>query len=66
MPLALTILSVGFGLLGAVVGLFYLRARLESPLLARLAHSELMMRFTVIGVALIVIGVLLTLRQLLT
>jgi len=66
MPLALTILLVGCGLLGAVVGLFYLRDRLESPRLARLAHSELMMRFTVIGVALIVIGVLLTLRQLLT
>jgi len=65
MSLAVTVLLIGLGLLGAVVGLFYLRDRLESPLLARVAHSELMMRVAVIAAALILIGVLLTLRRLL-
>jgi hypothetical protein len=60
-----TILLTGVAILGAVVGLFYLKDRFESPRLARLAHSELMMRFAVIAVAMIVIGILLVLGRLL-
>jgi hypothetical protein len=60
-----TILLTGIAILGAVVGLFYLKDRFESPRLARLAHSELMMRFTVIAVVMIVIGILLVLGRLL-
>jgi hypothetical protein len=60
-----TILLTGIAILGAVVGLFYLKDCFESPRLARLAHSELMMRFTVIAVVMIVIGILLVLGRLL-
>jgi hypothetical protein len=60
----MTLLLIGIGILGSVLGLFYLKDRLESPTLARIAHSELIMRFTVIAVALIVIGVLLILDKL--
>ena len=65
MSLAVTILLTGIGMLGAVIGLFYLKDRLESPRLARIARSELMMRLTVIAAALIAIGSLLLLDQLL-
>jgi hypothetical protein len=64
MSLGVTILLIGVGILGAVIGLFYLKGRLESPTLARIAHSELMMRFTVFAAALIVIGILLILGNL--
>jgi len=62
---AVTILLTGIGMLGAVLGLFYLKGRLESPRLARIAYSELMMRFTVIAAVLIAIGILLVLDKLL-
>lgn len=60
----MTILLIGIGILGTVIGLFYLKNRLDSPTLARIARSELMMRFTVIAVALIAIGILLVLSKL--
>jgi len=60
----MTILLIGIGILGAVIGLFYLKDRLENPTLARIAHSELMMRFTVIAVAMIAFGSLLVLNKL--
>jgi len=60
-----TILLTGIAILAAVIGLFYLKDRLESPRLVRIAHSELMMRFTVIAVVMIVVGILLVLGQLL-
>lgn len=60
----MAILLTGFGVLGAVIGLFYLKNRLRSPTLARLAYSELMMRFAVIGAALIAVGALLVLDKL--
>ena len=60
----MTIVLIGLGLLGAVLGLFYLKNRLESPSLARIAYSELMMRFTVIAVALIAVGTLVMLGKL--
>jgi len=55
---------IGIGILGSVLGLFYLKGRLESPRLARLAYSEIIMRITVIAVAMIVIGILLMLSKL--
>jgi len=61
-----TILVIGIALLGAVIGLFYLKQRLRSPTLARIAYSELVMRFTVIAVALIAIGILLLLDKLIS
>lgn len=60
----MTIMLIGIGALGFVLGLFYLKDRLASPGLARLAHSELVMRLAVIAAALIVIGLLLTIKQL--
>lgn len=60
----MTILLVGIAILGAVLGLFYLKDRLESPLIARLAHSEVMMRFAVIAAAMIAVGVLLVVSEL--
>jgi hypothetical protein len=60
----MTILLIGIGILGAVLGLFYLKDRLKSPTLARIAHGELVMRFTVIAAAMIVAGILLVLNKL--
>ncbi len=62
----MTILLTGTGMLGAVMALFYLKNRLESPRLARIAYSELMMRLTVFAAALIAVGILLVLGQLLS
>ena len=59
----MTVLLIGIGMLGAVLGLFWLKGHLKSPRFARLAYSEITMRITVIAVALIVIGVLLTLNK---
>jgi len=60
----MTILLIGLGILGSVLGLFYLKDRVETPTLARIAHSELIMRFTVIAAAMIVIGILLMVGKL--
>ncbi len=64
--LGLTLLLIGVGILGFVLGLFYLKDRLKSPKLSRIAHSGLIMRFTVIAAAMIVIGMLLVLNTLLS
>ena len=66
MSLAVSILLVGIGILGAVLGLFYLKGRLESPRLGKLAYSEFVMRLTVIAVVLIGIGILLVLNEMLS
>jgi hypothetical protein len=60
----MTLVLVGIGVLGSVLGLFWLKGRLQSPRLGRLAYSEFTMRITVLAVALIVIGALLTLNKL--
>jgi len=60
----MTILLIGLGILGSVLGLFYLKDRVKTPTLARIAHSELIMRFTVIAAAMIVIGILLMVGKL--
>ncbi len=59
----MTLLLVGSVILAAVLGVFYLKDRLESPTLARMAYSELNMRFAVIAAVLIVIGILMTLGE---
>ncbi|MDA9983356.1 hypothetical protein N9H39_11685 [Gammaproteobacteria bacterium] len=60
----MTILLIGIGILGCVLGLFYLKDWLKSPKLARIAYSGLIMRFAVVGAAMIVIGTLLVLDKL--
>ena len=62
--LGMTIVLIGLGLLAAVLGLFYLKDRLESPLLARIAYSEPMMRFAVVAAALVAAGLLIMLGKL--
>jgi len=62
----MTILLVGIGMLGSVLGLFYLKDRLESPRLGRLAYSEIVMRLTVMAVVLIVIGTMLMVNKMLS
>lgn len=60
----MTILLIGIGILGTVLSLFYLKDRLKSPTLARIAHSELIARFAVIAAAMILFGALLALSKL--
>lgn len=62
----MTFLLIGMGIVGSVLGLFYLKDRVKNPLLARIAYSGLIMRFTVIGAAMIVIGILLVLDRLIS
>lgn len=54
---------IGAGLLSAIVGLFWLKNRLESPLLIRIAYSGLVTRLVVIGATLSVFGLLLMLSE---
>ena len=54
----------GAGLLAAILGLFWLKDRLESRLLARIAYSGLVARLAVVGAALSVLGMLLLLAEL--
>jgi len=58
------LLSVGGGILGAVLALFYVKDRVRNTMLARLAYSELIMRVTVIAAALMALGFMLTLSEL--
>ena len=53
----------GVGLLSAAIGLFRLKDRLESPLLARIAYSGLVARLAVLGAVLSVLGLLLMLSE---
>lgn len=46
----------GIGLLSAIIGLFWLKDRLQSPLLARIAYSQLIARLAVVGAVLTVLG----------
>lgn len=58
------ILLAGVGLLAFVLFLFYLKNRVENPVISRLAHSEVMMRFVVIAVVMIAVGVLIIIGEL--
>ena len=60
----MTLLLIGIGLVLAIISLFWLKDRLRSPLLARIAHSEPVMRLAVIGAAMAAIGLLLVLSRL--
>lgn len=55
----------GVLLLAGIIGLFWLKDRLRSPLLARVAHSEPIMRLAVVGAALSIIGLLIMVSGLL-
>ena len=57
----MTLFLTGVFLVLTIVGLFWLKDRYESPLMARIAYSELVMRLAVIGAAISVIGLLLML-----
>jgi len=54
---------VGVGLLSAILGLFWLKDQLRSPVLARIALSEPIARLAVVAAAFIVIGLLLFLSD---
>lgn len=54
----------GAVLLAAIIGLFWLKDRLRSPLLARIAFSGLVARLAVVGAALSAVGLLLILVEL--
>jgi hypothetical protein len=59
----MVLLVIGAGVLAAVLGLFYVKDRVRRPALARLAYSELMMRVTVVAVALMALGLMLMLSE---
>jgi len=54
----------GVLLLAAILGLFWLKDRLQSPRLARLAYSGLVARLAVVGAALSALGLLLIVVEL--
>jgi hypothetical protein len=54
------ILIAGVLLLAAVLGIFYLKDRLEAPWLTRFAYHELTMRLVVVAMALIFFGGIMT------
>jgi len=60
------LLLAGVVLLSTILGLFWLKDRLESPLLARIAFSEPVARLAVIGAAFVVLGLLLILSDYIT
>ena len=60
----MSILLGGIGILGVVLFLFYLKNRVDSPLVSRLAHSEVMMRFAVIGAIMIAVGAMIVIGRL--
>ena len=53
----------GIGLLSTIIGLFWLKDQLESPLLFRVVHSGLVARLAVIGAAFVVLGLVLMLTE---
>ena len=55
---------IGVFMLAVIIGLFWLRDRLKSPMLARLALSEPIARLAVLGAAFCAIGLLLMLGEL--
>ena len=53
----------GIILLSLILGLFWLKDRLENPLLARFAYSGLVARLAVVVAAFVVLGLLLMLAE---
>ena len=64
MRLGIYMVVIGVGLVGIIIGLFWLKDRLESQHLAQIAHSEPIARLAVIGGAVTVIGLLLIVSSL--
>jgi hypothetical protein len=60
------LLLAGIALLLTILGLFWLKDRLASPVLARIAFSEPVARLAVIGAAFVVLGLLLILSDYIT
>lgn len=56
--------ATGVAMLAIIIGLFWLKDRLQSPRLARVTHSELVARLAVVGAALAVVGLLLMVSKL--
>ena len=54
----------GAALLAVILALFWLKDRLESPTLARIAYSELIARLALAGAAFAVLGLLLWIGEL--
>jgi hypothetical protein len=63
MRLGIYLVVIGVGIVGLIIGLFWLKDHLESLRLSRIAHSEPIARLAVIGGAVSVIGVLLILSS---
>ena len=57
------LLLAGIALLSTILGLFWLKDRLENPGLARIAFSEPVARLAVIAAAFIVLGLLLIVSE---
>lgn len=55
---------IGLLLLLAIIGLFWAKDRLQNPTLARIAYSEPIARLAVVGAALMLVGLILTLSRL--
>ena len=51
-------------LLTSILGVFWLKDRLQSPLLARFAYSGLVARLAVVSAAFIILGLLIILSEL--
>lgn len=60
----MTVLLIGILMLAFMVGLFWLKGVVGKPWLARLAYSEFIARMTIIALALILIGVIATVGEL--
>jgi hypothetical protein len=58
-------LVTGVTLLATIIGLFWLKDRLQNPLLARFVYSGLIARLAVMAAAFAVLGLLLMLAKLL-
>ncbi len=54
---------IGAALLSVIIGLFWLKDRLESPMLARVVYSGLVARLAVVGAAFLMLGLLLMLAE---
>jgi len=59
----MTVLVIGAALLAAILGLFWLKDHLESPVLARWAYSEIVARLAVVAAVLILVGALMIVAE---
>ena len=64
MRIGIYFLVTGVGMIGLIIGLFWLKDHLESVRLSRIAYSEPIARLAVIGAAISIIGILLILSSL--